>query len=285
MGDMVGDAGRRLVAEGFQSGGARLRPALIAMDVDGTIVGADHTLTPFTIATIRRLGQCGVAGVIVTGRAERVALALARELGVTAPLVSCNGALVTDPVTGDRLRVRQMDIDLASHAVEVAHRLGCSPTIWTPDAWYADQSSASSELLTHLLAEPPLCRPLLEVIAAEPVVKVMIGGDPDLLDRVGAELEAEVPGLTRSMPQFCEVGSPDATKLDGIVFVLATLGVDAGSVWGFGDSDNDVGWLGLVGRAIVPANGRPQVLAVADEVIGHHTEDSVAAYLAEHVLA
>lgn len=254
------------------------------MDVDGTIVGADHDLSRYTIATMRQLGAHGVSGVIVTGRAERVALAIARELHFTAPVASCNGAVVTDPVSGARLRVRQMDPVLAIHAVEVARSLGCSPTIWTPDAWFADDESPTTQLLSHLLAEPPQVQPLAEVIAVAPVVKVMIGGDPDLLDRVGGTLQAEVPGLSRSMPQFCEVGPADATKKEAIAFVLDTLEVAPELAWGFGDSDNDVGWLSLVGRAIAPSNARPGVQAVVHEVIGHHADDSVAAYVEEHIL-
>ena len=48
---------------------------------------------------------------------------------------------------------------------------------------------------------------------------------------------------------------------------------------GFGDSNNDISWLSLLGRAIAPANAVLGVLAIAQVVIGHHAEDSLAAYL------
>ncbi len=259
-------------------------PALVAMDVDGTIAGADHQLSGRTIAVLRQLASRGIAGVIVTGRAERVALAMARSLGLSAPVISCNGAVVTDPVLGERLRVRQMAPSAVTSAVEVARRRGCSPSLWTPDAWFADETSAATDLLTHLLMEPPRFRPLEDVIATEKVVKVMVGGEPEHLDHLDAVLRDEVPGLARSMPQFCEVGPRDATKREAISFVLDSLGVAPSEAWGFGDSDNDVGWLGLLGRAIAPANARPGVRAVAHEVIGHHADDSVAAYVEEHIL-
>lgn len=284
MGPMIEDMAQRTMGDGALFDRQPPRPALVAMDVDGTIAGADHGLSPYTVRTLRFLGERGIAGVIVTGRAEGVALSIARELQFTAPVISCNGAVITDPVTGARLRVRQMDPEVTAHAVEAARRLGCSPTLWTPDAWFADEESVTTELLTHLLAEPPRFRPLAEVIAEEKVVKVMVGGDPEHLDRVDEALRAEVPGLTRSMPQFCEVGAPDATKLEAIAFVLDALGVASEAAWGFGDSDNDVGWLGLLGRAIAPENALPGVRAIAHEVIGHHAEDSVAAYVEEHIL-
>jgi Cof subfamily protein (haloacid dehalogenase superfamily) len=281
---MIEDVAQRMAGDGALSDRHPQRPALVAMDVDGTIAGADHGLSPYTVRTLRRLRARGVAGVIVTGRAEGVALAIARELGFTAPVISCNGAVITDPVTGERLRVRQMEPEASAHAVQVARRLGCSPTLWTPDAWFADEESPTTDLLTHLLAEAPRFRTLADVIAAEKVVKVMVGGDPDHLDRVEEALRAQVPGLARSMPQFCEVGPPDATKLEAIAFVLDALGIAIESAWGFGDSDNDVGWLGLLGRAIAPANALPGVRAIAHEVIGHHAEDSVAAYVEEQIL-
>lgn len=123
------------------------------------------------------------------------------------------------------------------------------------------------------------------MIAAEPVVKVMLGGDPALLDALGSVIEARVPGMVRSMRQLYEVAPVGATKSEALVFVLQTLGIAPEAAWGFGDSGNDVGWMSLLGRAIAPANAFPGVLELADVVIGHHAEDGVAQYLVETILS
>jgi Cof subfamily protein (haloacid dehalogenase superfamily) len=255
------------------------RPKLIAMDVDGTITGAEHVLSEHTKQALRRLSPAGIAAVVVTGRTEWSAVSIARSAGFHAPVISCNGALVTDPDTGERIWEQHVDPEHAASAIAAARACGAVTTVWTADAWYADQEGPTNDLLRLMLEREPVVRPLEEVIATEPVMKIMIGGDRELLDRAGPALEASAPGMMRSMDVFYETGPAHATKREAMAFLLKTLAIDPESTWGFGDSDNDTGWLSLMGRAIAPANAFAGVMAIADVVIGHHSEDSVADYL------
>jgi Cof subfamily protein (haloacid dehalogenase superfamily) len=262
----------------------RLTPALIASDIDGTLDGADHKLSARTVEVLSQLGAYGVEFVIVTGRSERSALGTARSLGLTAPVICCNGALVTDPVSGQRLQVNSMSVADAQRAVNIARGCGADPLVWTADAWYAERDSAASRLLTLLLDEGPISRPLDEVIAAEPVVKIMVGGDPALLDAEADTISTALPGMERSMHEYFEAAPAGASKQEAMAFVLHLLGVSPADAWGFGDGGNDIGWLSGLGRKIAPANARPAVLALADEVIGLHSDDAVAEYVNRTIL-
>ncbi len=255
------------------------RPALIAVDVDGTIAGTDHLISPRTREVLSRLYPAGIAGVVVTGRAEWVTRRIARSIGFRAPAISSNGAVISVPDGGEKLWVRHVDPDDAAHAVSVARAHGAEPSLWTTDAWYADQDGSSIDLLNVLLECPPQRRRLEEVIATEDVVKIMIGGSPELLDEIGPSLEASVPGMVRSMSAFYEAGPADITKREAMAFLLESLEIDPADAWGFGDSDIDTGWLSLLGRAVATSNAFPGVLDIADVVIGHHGDDAVADYL------
>ena len=258
-------------------------PKLIAFDVDGTIDGADHALSGRTVAALQRLAGLGIAGVIVTGRTERAALRVVRQVGFSAPQVSTNGALVTDPVTGERLWYKSMDPADARLAVKAARRAGASPNVWSADAWYADEDSPTNRLLTVLVGEPPIIQPLDEVIEQQAIVKVMLGGEPTLLDNAG--LTGVIPGMARSMPEFFEAAPIGAGKQEAVAFLLGRLGINRRDVWGFGDGGNDAGWLSLVGRVFAPANARPEVKALAEQVIGRHDRDGVAEFLEQALLA
>lgn len=259
-------------------------PALIAMDMDGTVAGLDHAPSAYTEEVLRKLTPLGIKGVIITGRSERSTLGTARSTGLTGPVVSANGAIVTEPATGERLWLKHIDPDAARHAAAVAVRLGTNPMIWTPDAWFIEHEDENTATLTDILEQTPQFAAPEDVIANHPVVKIMLGGDPQLLDEVGPELEAEVPGMTRSMDQYYETAPPQATKAEALQFILERLGIGLDQVWGFADGGNDVGWLSLVrGRRLAMANARPEVKAVASEIIGHHADDGVAKYLVEHL--
>jgi HAD superfamily hydrolase (TIGR01484 family) len=255
------------------------RPRLIALDIDGTITGSDHILSEFTTRTLRRLDPAGIAGMVVTGRPEWSAVRVSRSASFHAPVIACNGALITDPDTGRRLWEEHVEPADAQAVLEVARSCGAVTTVWTPDAWYTDHDAPTNAILQVMLEREPMTCPLEKVIAGEVVLKVVIGGEPALLDRMAPTIEATAPGMMRSMEMFYEAGPANATKQDAMAHVLGLLDIDREDAWGFGDSDHDQGWMSLLGRAVAPANAFPSVLAIADEVIGHHSEDSVAHYL------
>jgi HAD superfamily hydrolase (TIGR01484 family) len=80
----------------------------VVLDVDGTIAGRDHRVSPRTRAAMADIEQLGVPVVLATGRTRANVLDIAGAAGLRTPQVSCNGAVVTDPPTGRDLRVRSM---------------------------------------------------------------------------------------------------------------------------------------------------------------------------------
>ena len=67
---------------------------LIALDLDGTLVGDDLVLGERTTAAIRAAIRRGVSVSIVTGRMTTSALRFARELSITDPIVGYQGAII-----------------------------------------------------------------------------------------------------------------------------------------------------------------------------------------------
>lgn len=57
------------------------------------------------------------------------------------------------------------------------------------------------------------------------------------------------------------------------------LGITATEVMAFGDNLNDLQMLEYAGTAIATENARPEIKAVADQVIGDCNQESVMAYL------
>ena len=74
-----------------------LRPVrLVALDIDGTLLRSDKTVSERTRAAVARAREQGVRVVLVTGRRHPSAREVARELGPDLPLVVHNGALVIE---------------------------------------------------------------------------------------------------------------------------------------------------------------------------------------------
>ncbi|HET8783990.1 MAG TPA: HAD hydrolase family protein, partial [Candidatus Limnocylindrales bacterium] len=59
---------------------------LIALDIDGTIIGDDHEIAERTSAAVRGAMERDVAVSLVTGRMVSSAMRFARDLGLTGPI-------------------------------------------------------------------------------------------------------------------------------------------------------------------------------------------------------
>lgn len=251
----------------------------VVLDVDGTIAGPDHRVSPRTRAAMHRIERRGVPVVLATGRSRHNALEIAGLTGLHTPGVSCNGAVVSDPRSGVDLRVRAMGAADVTAMVRVHERSGAALTWYTTRGIFA----TAPELREFLLAVGDA-----DVFVADPpdeppddVVKMMVFGTAREMDAIGPLLRRHVPGATRSMDQFWEVSDPEATKWSGISFVLDLLGVDPAGVVGLGDGENDVAWMERIGTPVAMANARPEARAAAAAVAGHHAEEGAAVFLEE----
>ena len=72
-----------------------MRPCLIAIDMDGTLLGSDGRVSPRNRAALLRAGRQDIEIVIATGRRHAYAMRVLRELGLpgTNALISSNGTV------------------------------------------------------------------------------------------------------------------------------------------------------------------------------------------------
>src|SRR5437763_8314267 len=93
---------------------------LLALDLDGTVFGADLTPSPRTRAALAAARAQGVRLTLATGRTFRSTRQFAADLGADAPLICYQGALVQDPTSGAVLLHRTVPRDLAAEVIALA---------------------------------------------------------------------------------------------------------------------------------------------------------------------
>ena len=72
----------------------RLPIRLIALDIDGTLVGEDLVIGERTHAAVAEATRRGIGVSLVTGRMATSATPFAEALGLTGPIVGQQGALI-----------------------------------------------------------------------------------------------------------------------------------------------------------------------------------------------
>ena len=249
----------------------------VAVDVDGTIAGADHRVSERTAAAIRGVLAAGLPVYLLTGRSRRSVLGLARELGIDNHVAASNGSIVFDPVDDRDIRTIPLGADDVAALVGLHRDLGLGLTWWTRDDIWVDAPGPLADMLTSLNEEDVRIGSIDDVAAGE-IVKIMLHGTPDQLDDAAAEILQRVPQATRSMDVFFEVVAPHATKATALDLLLGDA-IDPRDVLGLGDGGNDVIWLRRIGHPVAMGNARDEVLAVTTRQTGHHAEDGAAEIL------
>jgi hypothetical protein len=252
----------------------------VAMDLDGTILGPSLELTPALIDAVAAAKRSGVEPIIATGRMLRSALPYARQLGITAPLICYQGALIADVADGGWLLHRPVPVALAK---EVLHELRDEHVnLYVDDELYVGQ--VDEEALAYARHGRLTPHPVGDLVdwISEPTTKIVVVGDPLRMDDLGARLRASFDGrlfIAKSLPEFLEVAEPDVSKGSGLHWVCEHLGIDAADVVAFGDNQNDRELLLEAGHGGAAGDADPTLAALADFAVPGPAEDGVAHFL------
>jgi hydroxymethylpyrimidine pyrophosphatase-like HAD family hydrolase len=72
------------------------RIRLVAIDLDGTLLRSDHTISDRSRSAIRAAREAGIGVTVVTARSPRSVRHIAREAGLNGLAICANGAAVFD---------------------------------------------------------------------------------------------------------------------------------------------------------------------------------------------
>lgn len=256
---------------------------MVATDLDGTIVGADQTISARTVAALQACQDAGVVVVYVTGRPPRWMRSVSEQTGHRGVALCCNGAVVYDLGSEQVLHCRpippQVVLDVAAQLVAVF-----------PQAAFAVETTRGLRRTPDYVARWDAgldyqVGPLEDLLKDGPqVLKVLCrnesGRGDDMLVRAVPVL-AGLANPTHSNAQDCllEVSALGVSKASALAELARERGLDSSDVVAFGDMPNDLGMLAWAGRGYAMSDGHPDVLAQTDLVAPPVTEDGVAQVL------
>lgn len=264
--------------------------ALVATDLDGTVVRSDGTISARTVAALRAVEDAGLTLVLVTGRPPRWMAPVVEATGHRGLAICANGAIVYDLAAERVVEVRALAPALGADLVRdlraalpgvafAAETVDGAETTFAREPTY--QSIFPNPQATVCDATELVRRPVAKLLVRHPdaglarlsEVATRVAGDRAVVTYSGSDGQALV-----------EVSAAGVTKASTLERLAAERGVARDQVLAFGDAPNDVPMLTWAGRGVAVANAHPAVLAVADEVTADHDDDGVAQVL-ERLLA
>ncbi len=243
---------------------------LVAVDLDGTLIGHDGSIGPKTTRALEKARHMGLHVVIATGRAPRSALGPARFVKANL-LAASNGAVVREVETEEVW----WTYTIPPHVVEVVIRRleALSLEVWPRvhtlnEVFVAENDATWATLYTSTYGEA--CHLVADRLSlVREAVMVGIAGAPDAIDAAEAVVAEAVGALARvrrGNGTSFDVVAPTVDKAWAVKQVAERLGVARSEVVAFGDGPNDAELIAWAGVGVVVGPGCSEIRSVADRV-------------------
>ena len=262
---------------------------LIALDLDGTLLTTEKTLTPENEAALRRAAEAGAEIVPATGRFFGAIPDNVRTLPFLRYAITVNGAQILDVRSGYVLHRAEI---ACLRAVEVLEYLDTLPVIydcymddwgWMTRSHYEQAADYaphrhSLNLLRRLRTPVPELKAYLTAVGHDVQKIQMFFRDPELRLREMERMRLRFPDLavTSSIPGNVELNHCDAQKGAALRWLAAYLNLAPTQTAAFGDDLNDLSMLRAAGIGVAMGNACPEAKAAADYVTESCDENGVA---------
>jgi Cof subfamily protein (haloacid dehalogenase superfamily) len=243
---------------------------LAAIDLDGTLLGPDKNIGPENAAAVQRLRDNGVMVIIASGRRHQNSVRFQRQLGLSGPIIACQGGLIRDGESGNVVEAHFLPQNVTRQIISDAEGNDIQPIYYHLDHLYVpEHNNRWIDLYESRVGERAEVLPALEQLDGRRALKIVWYGDPVTLAKVRPEMtarysdKADVFSTERENLEFMPRGINKATAL---AKVAGEYGIRQGEVMAFGDGENDVAMLTWAGMGVAMAHGNQSAIKAAKRV-------------------
>lgn len=260
---------------------------VILLDLDGTLLNSDKTISPANYAALERAAAMGVHIVPATGRFYRGMPEVVRNLPFVRYVVTVNGAEIYDTKEKKVLHKEELE---PKEAVAIYEYLSGLPALCDAyvEGWgYMDRSDYAR--IDEFTTEPYVVRMLKQLRTQVDDMKAFLRQHSAQklmaffkdMNRRAVELERiksrfSNTAVSSSISNNIEVNAKNANKGGALVNLCAVLGIDVKDSMAFGDGSNDLSMIQNAGIGVAMGNAYPGLKEAADYVTLTCDEDGVA---------
>ncbi|MGG5253298.1 Cof-type HAD-IIB family hydrolase [Neobacillus sp. SM06] len=260
---------------------------LIALDLDGTLLKDNKTISKKTKEIIQKAKELGHIVMIATGRPFRSSEMYYNELELNTPIVNFNGAFIhhpKDPSWG--LFHSPLDIHVAKQIIDACRTFQFHNIIAEvmDEVYFHYHDEKLLDIFS--MGNPKITTGDLSRYLTDSPTSLLIHTNEDDLQKIRqhlSDVHAEViEQRSWAAPwHVIEIIKSGLHKAIGLKKAADYFDIPRERIVAFGDEDNDLEMLEYAGRGVAMGNGIDQVKAVANDVTLTNEEDGVGVYLAE----
>jgi HAD superfamily hydrolase (TIGR01484 family) len=276
-----------------------IRPRLLGLDVDGTLLGPGGEPRPGLAEALDEARRKGLRVVLCTGRRYRRAVAMARRIGLDAPLVCNSGALVKAAEAHATLWRADFSSATLARLLGLFGRQGERPLSFvdhdeagpdftidaspTGDPGFDDYVASNRH---HAEIDPEWIDEASRGVGRTHFHVCAIGDRPRMLRfeaAIRADLDDEVLCFVQRSPRYagwmCEILRADAGKWSALWHVAEGWGIAREEICAIGDDLNDRPMIAGAGLGVAMPHAPESVREVADLVLPDRPETALAEFV------
>lgn len=273
---------------------------LIAIDVDGTLVNPDQTVSPEVVAAVAAAQEAGMFVCLATGRSYVETMPVWRQLRLREPfepMVLIGGALVSEPDTGRTLYQRAIAMDHARPYAQALNAAGYSAMaivdVWRHGVDYfivesADADEVMRRWFSQMKVQTRRVKSLDDVPDMPLPLRINAVVDPRdgaaLAEKLAAQFAGSLNVHSIVAPNYgitiVEAFAAATTKWTALQYVAQGMGIAPAEIVAIGDDVNDLSMIRAAGLGVAmpwaPPVVRQAAKAVAEPSLAKFIEQLVA---------
>ena len=271
---------------------------MLAVDIDGTLLGSDFHVSPVDVDALRQAHENGVEVLLVTGRRHTFALPMAQQLGFDLWLISSNGA-VTRSIHGESFHSDLLPVETCRELCGAMREFrGNTVITFDKESKGALVLERMDELTVSIrrwleknMQYIQFVVPIEDALVADPVQAMFCGPIARMRQALGSleasGLQGQITVVRTEYPlrdlSIVDVLNRDCSKGHAVERWARHRGIAREQVMAIGDNYNDVEMLAFAGVPFIMGNACEELKSRGWAVTRSNDENGVAAAI-ERVL-
>lgn len=254
----------------------------VFIDLDGTLLRYDHSISDKTRITIQKLIKKGIPVVLVSARPLHGIIPISEWLGIPKiPVASLNGSYIV--MDKEVIFKSCINLQTITKVYEAAKGLDVTLIYYNGMRWYAETDNAAivkEQRITDVKVEiAPFDTLIKEWENAKSCTnKIMAIGHENVINELQSDLllkNQDSLNIYTSKPTYLEIMKKDASKTNALIYLLKKFNIPREEAIAIGDNFNDREMIIYAGMGVAMGNAPELIKASADYVTDTNENDGV----------
>ncbi len=257
---------------------------MLVLDIDGTLVGSDKTISEKTREAIIKAQQRGKIVAIASGRSIAGIRKTASNISLEqygGYVIAYNGTTVVNCKTGECIYNQMVPKELVKPVYEAAKRVSAGIVVYNDNT---KEMISGNGLNEYIKIDAEACNVTINEVSDFvkainfPFNKFLLSGKPEHMaevEKIMAKEFGDRLNVFRSDPFYVELLPRYVDKGVAVEKLVKHLDIQREKVICIGDSYNDLPMLRFAGMGVAMGNAQQEVKEIADYVTASNDEDGI----------